>query len=598
LARTADPGTRRTVRTVTVVVLTALAMAWTLPDIVLPWHPLNIFGFTQNDGTISSVWPGYSAEQAGLHVGDRIDLKAVPMDVRSMLFRLIYASAPEPGARLVLPVIRGNEHLTIAMTSRPMVRSLAENASDIALNVASAIFFIIAAALVLLRPSRMTWAFFLFAIGTSTGSGIVDLALSLPGVVAVQGIATMLGSIALACFVSFALRFPTDQLAGWRRGLEVLCFAVAAAGGALSIYGQLTGLVTGVVQPYAQPIASVLSIAFGIVGVSAFFITSAAAAPADRQKIRWVLFGLIVGFGGGVLTSLPFTNTTVWLYNVAHSLIVALPITLAYVIIRHRVIDVNFLISRTIVYAGITSIIVAVFGVIDWFFNHYLSLNKAGVVAEVGTAIGLGFWLQGLHAQVDRLIDTVFFRRRHDAEVRIKRLARALPHATNVATVADSLVDRPADALDLTSAAFFVRTESDDFDRVRDRGWNESLPQRIAGDDLLVIQLTADHQPISLYRADYNREWMPGGAEHPALAMPISARNELRGFVLYGPHRRGDDLDPDEVSVLTSLCDGASAAMDHVEAAALQRKVEKALDLEREVELLRAEIAGLRSAPA
>jgi hypothetical protein len=595
---TADPGTRRTVRTVAVVILTALAMAWNIPDIILPWHPLNIFGFTNDHGTVNSVWPGYSAEQAGLRVGDRIDLTAAPIGTRKVLFDVIYASSPKAGARLSLPVTRGGGHLTIVMTSRPMVRSLAENASDVALIVSSAIFFIIAAALVLLRPSRMTWAFFLFAIGTSGGSGVVAVALSLPGFLALISVAKIFIGIGFACFVSFALRFPTDQLSGWRRTLEIASFAVGVALGAINVYGLVAGVLAGVPDSYVGPFDSIFGIAFGIAGVSAFFVTYAAATPPNRQKIRWVLFGLIVGFGGGVLTSLPFTNTTVWLWNVAHSLIVVLPITLAYVIIRHRVIDVNFLISRTIVYAGITSIIVAVFGVIDWFFNHYLSLSNAGVVAEVGTAIALGFWLQGLHAQVDRLIDTVFFRQRHEAEVRIKRLARALPHAANIATVADSLVDRPADALDLTSAAFFVRTESDEFERVRDRGWNESLPTRIAGDDLLVIQLTADHQPISLYRADYNREWMPGGPEHPALAMPISARNELRGFVLYGPHRRGDDLDPDEVGVLTALCDGASAAMDHVEAAALRRKVEKALDLEREVELLRAEIAGFRSAPA
>jgi len=560
---------------------------------------LSVYGFSlENNEVVSSVWPGYGAEKAGLKTGDVLDMPDMPVSDRAALFDSAYAFTLSPGTTFTMPFYHDGVRRTITMVSQPMRRSAAENVSDVVLIVSQSFFVVIAAALVLLRPSRMTWAFFIFSLGQLGGSGEIGARLTVDGVIALSATVRVLSIIGPACFVSFALRFPTDIVRGWRRTLEVSVFSVASVLAAFAASTVVRDVLTGRIFPFEESIAANYGIAASLVALFAFFATYAAATAADRQRIRWVLFGLIVGFSAAVLTSLPAINATVWLWNVAHTLNVVLPITLAYAIVRHRVIDVNFLISRAIVYAGITGIIVIVFGVIDWFFNHYLALRGAGIVAEVGTAVALGFWLQGLHARVDGFIDAVFFRRRHEAEVRIKRLARALPHASNMDTVADGMVDRPADALELTSAALFVRDESGSYACMRAKGWEQPSSIRIDGDDLLLIQLAAELQPISLYRADYDRRWMPEGAAHPALAMPVSVRNDLRAFALYGPHQRGDDLDPDEVSVLNSLSVAASSAMDHVEAAELRRKIENVGELEREVEALRAQVAIFRSALA
>jgi hypothetical protein len=55
-----------------------------------------------------------------------------------------------------------------------------------------------------------------------------------------------------------------------------------------------------------------------------------------------------------------------------------------------------------------------------------------------------------------------------------------------------------------------------------------------------------------------------------------------------------NDLDPDEISVLTALASSASAAMDHTEAV---RTREESAALAREVELMRMELATLRADP-
>ena len=88
---------------------------------------------------------------------------------------------------------------------------------------------------------------------------------------------------------------------------------------------------------------------------------------------------------------------------------------------------------------------------------------------------------------------------------------------------------------------------------------------------------------------------MPAGQAHPSLAVPVAVRNELLAIVVYGPHRRGDDLDPDEVSILALLAVSASAAFDHVEAVLLR---EASTRPSKDTELILAELARLRAALA
>jgi hypothetical protein len=78
--------------------------------------------------------------------------------------------------------------------------------------------------------------------------------------------------------------------------------------------------------------------------------------------------------------------------------------------------------------------------------------------------------------------------------------------------------------------------------------------------------------------------------------MPLLLRDQTVGIALYGPHRNGADIDPDEQKGLTPLLDRAGAAYDHIDAEALRDKVElltrEREHKDREIARLRAEVKG------
>src|SRR6185437_11365766 len=135
---------------------------------------------------------------------------------------------------------------------------------------------------------------------------------------------------------------------------------------------------------------------------------------------------------------------------------VLVAISVAYAVVRHRVIDVSFIVGRTLVYTILTLFAVSVFSMIEYFVGKLLERGGLALVLEILAAAAIGLSMNVLHSRLDRVIDVVLFRRRHLAEARIKRTAAMLPHATNRDFVNRALVHEAVESFDLASAAAFV----------------------------------------------------------------------------------------------------------------------------------------------
>ena len=273
----------------------------------------------------------------------------------------------------------------------------------------------------------------------------------------------------------------------------------------------------------------------------------------------------------------------------------AAPIGVAYAILKHRVVNVSFVVSRTIVYGTITAILIATFAFIDWLVGRVLDQSRLAVVAEVIAAIAIGFSLNGLHRQIDRFVDGLLFRSRHAAERTLTRFAAGLPHAASFELVDEMLAEETTAALGLTSAAVFRRTSEHCFDRMAAVGWEGATATRLTERDRLVLHLEGERQALKLADVRWNRTDLPAAPAEPALALPVFVRHQLEGIVVLGAHATGEDFDAYELRLLTNCAVAAGAAYDHLDADALRRRVE---DLQRMLDSLRPSAGAQEGANA
>lgn len=567
---------RATLRALVVVGLAALVLGYSLPDLRRVWQPLGDLKYaTDLNGFVNTIEPRSAAEMAGLRVGDFIDIAATPPRYRvdASLADTLY-----PGQPVSVAVVRNKQPYLFTIVSEAEATSPLTKALIMGRAFSLLLFVGIGATLVLLRPSLATWGFYFYCLGLNGAANILALFLlpipwNLMLAIIVVCFITAIGFVGVAVF---AVSFLHETLTGWRKAsityapvaLLVLC--------SLAAYNVLAGSWFGWPTRISNDAILALEAALTLVAIVAFAETYFKARGSDQQRIRWVITGFGIALVARMINDLLQAGFVppYWLHSVLLLVGVVVPITVAYAVIKHRIIDVSFVVSRALVYGILTTLLVGVFSLIDWFFTDYLRNARLGTVAEVGAVLAFGMWFNGLHKRVDELIDATFFRQRHRAELQLARIAAALPLAMTTSDVAHFLVDEPVRTMSLASSALFRRGLNGLFTREGSEGWALGTVTRLDEDDgPLLILAQAENGPLSLYDHPWRTESVPLGPARPVLALPILVRRELAAIVLYGSHEHGEALDPDEIKAIAGLATGAAAAYDHLEAEAMRQQV-------------------------
>jgi len=594
-AGNAAPAWRIIARWFFVFVLSIWSIGVVLPSLGRLWSPLGEIGLNcTTDGRITSVDPNSPAAHAGIRGGDQIDLRATEFESRrivasgcSLMPRATYHLAIAHGA-IVHHVNLSTVPESIGSWSR----------IGLLLRTAAAIILVLTGALlVLLRPSLMTWALFLFVMGDSPGShGGFWVLLSYPGQAIEQfaeRISVDVGGIGAMVFL---ILFPTNApISRWSAVVLRAAPWLLALGVTAQIYSYSAAYTFWPVDDVQHGDVIFFALVTPLIGLAAFLERYVHAPGADRARIRWVGAALAVGLTGWLArVILEYWTPGLVPYVVLsflNSTLIVVPFSVLYAVLKHHVIDVRFFISRAIVYTLLTGLIVTVFSLIDWFFSKKPAAAGVGTGIDVLLAIGLGFSLNGLHGRTSVVVDRVFFRQRHEAEVRLERAAHTISHAPTPTAVQQLLVKTPYEELRLESAALFRQSVDGVFRREYTLGWPESALSVISAEDLLVLHLAAGREALRPSEIRWECDDLPRDGAAPIIAFPVFVRQRLEAFVLFGSHRNGADIDPDEQRLLRQLAANAGAAYDHIDAERVRAEMERG---RAEMDGMRLELATLR----
>jgi hypothetical protein len=546
-----------------------------------------------SDGrTIVYVTPGAPAARAGIRPGDRVDWATLPLLGRSNLV-LVQSTALD--AQLTVSVERGGVQRTVTMHAVPW-SPVVQDEARLGL-IAQVILIGMGIALVRFRPSRMTWGFLFAWLGTSHAQTLIWAENDPVRFFARNGFSAALYGASAAGLLIFISRFPRNESRGPLVFLDRTAIPFGAA--VTVMWLVLDALI--LFSPVSPPqwllliLIDALWPAIGAVAILSLIVALHQTTSSDRQRILPVL----VAVGLLTLSMAAFQlyralATAGMLFGIVRSSYAVAELLLAaavaHGIIRYRVLDLSFAISRTVVYTMITTMIVATLALIDFASSKFLERLQLTFVLEAGAALAFGMGMNTIHARIDRFVDSVLFRRRHLADQRLRRASRTLTHAESGRFIDEALVVEAADALDLASAAVF-RREEDRFVRILDRGWKSSDAGSLSQDDQIVVNLSAELQTIDLLTLGWTRADVPEGIDRPILAVPLVVRHELLGFVLYGGHIGGEAIDPDEKKTLGTLAYAAASAYDHIRATALVAESER---LRSEIAILSREQRLLR----
>ncbi len=522
---------------------------------------------------IVTVDPNSHAARAGVREGDTL----VPG--RSFSADILEIEYPRAGDQQTFTLKHPNGHVYSVTLRAVPVPGFGDwdRISGVLGVIPATVFLIVAFALVFLRPSVMTWSFYATALGYfSTAPSFEYFHSLLPHAAFVPlsfVLNTFFGNFAVLPLLPFVLRFPNNRLTGFSRNFERgVWIAIALAFGAYS-YNWVRAWSNGRPSMFVDIFDVWLPLATFVVATYILVGKFKHATPADRQRFGFLVIGIVISFIAYAIYFVPGISDEV--KQIAGYAVVIMPITVGYAVLRHRVLDVNFVLNRALAYGILSIIVITIVSLLDWLFSHVLSVYHLAIAFELVATIAIGLLLDRINKLIGAVVERVFFRHRRLAERYLKRAAAALPYATEEAAVSEGLVEVPAEALKLGAAALYRRNETGRFEGVATSQNTPVAPPGFDENHLLVRMLQSSEESVWLeqLRSHLQRE----NSAIYVLAIPVTVRHELVSFTLYGAHSNGAQLDPDEIVLLEDLSREAARAYDHIDAVRMRERYSRVM---------------------
>lgn len=524
------------------------------------------FGVVQNRSSIAGIediTPGLPAAKAGVHLDDAM--------IANSINDYTELTNPLAGDKRTFTFQRPDgSRYEATMTAVPVPGFTTwDRITGILATIPATIFLGVAFMLVFLRPNVMTWSFYAYAIGYPSTQPAYEYFYHIfpywPYYIYSFISATFLNWFAVLPLIPFLVRFPDDKLSGVRKSIDRASWVVLALAFLASIYEWWGYSVWsfGKPDPQIQFLDSWLPL---VVFAFALFILvkkTKHASPENQQRFAFLSMGLAISFVAYAIYFVPHMPR--WITQVVGYAVVMMPISVAYAVLRHRVLDVNFVLNRALAYGILSIFVIAIVSLLDWTFSRIVSERHLAVVAELGVTICVGFLLDRINKFIEMVVERIFFRSRRAAESYIKKVAAALPYATDEQAVSEGLTQAPGDALRLVAAALYRRSnDGTRFDGIATSLQTPVAPPGFPVNHLLVRMLQSSEEKVWLEEV---RNYLDAeNSSKYVIAIPITVRHELVSFALYGAHSNGAQLDPDEIELLEELAREASRAYDHIEA--------------------------------
>ncbi len=413
---------------------------------------------------VRDVWPGAPAEKAGLRTGDLItsvDGNTVVGQAGLRTLNGIWSRA-HAGEAVQLTVQRAGTQGPLVIT--PVFRtakgtgdtSLAKRGASEILGFYPLLFLIVGLAVLFLRVDDWNaWLLALVFAGLIAQPDPPFALLFAPAALRQLSyffaitMKALLPGLFYFFFAVFPTRSPIDRKLPW------LKWALLAAGAVLGWGGMVRGefmplpFVTALAPPRTIGLVRTL-IAYGtvILGIVSLLLNVFSVTQVeDRRKLKVMLWGTLASIVPAICIGIPYdvlhAETPFWLVFTRAVFLFILPLSFAYAVVKHRVMDIPVLLRRSARYLLVERGFAILIGIISvgltlWFGQAFSRQFSAGSKAAIPIGATLGVLLITGATQVQRHVrtrlDKAFFRSAYDAQQILETLA-----ATTL-----TVTDRPA----------------------------------------------------------------------------------------------------------------------------------------------------------
>jgi sigma-B regulation protein RsbU (phosphoserine phosphatase) len=333
------------------------------------------------------------------------------------------------------------------------------------------------------------------------------------------------------------------------------------------------------------------------------------STPDNRRRLRVLLAGSVVGLGSALIFfgALPLFGiadpySIDWLAFVNAVLMLTFPLSLAYVVIVQRAMDVRILLRMGTKYALARRTLAVVRGLVIAGLAMLLveevrtpEFTAGAILRIIGCAVLLLAVRSGLSGRLSGWIDRKFFRETYHAEVVLSELAERIPTFIDPKRLIETVAGKLSEVLHVGQIAVLLRS-GQVFELREAIGLSFNVPLQLPASSSTIQHLTRTSRPATLYR-EHPDQWLQAADDNERrvldsinaeVLLGLPGRQRLMGLMALGPKRSEAPYSPSDLQVLQSIGVQTGLALEVSELAhSLAAEAAQRASINRELEIAR-----------
>lgn len=236
--------------------------------------------------------------------------------------------------------------------------------------------------------------------------------------------------------------------------------------------------------------------------------------------------------------------------------------SVAYAILRHKMLDIRALVARTVSYTILLSIVVVLEAILVYLGTRLLptSIDRSFIAVAGSVLIVMGY--SQLSASITHLTEKIFFQGRYDTEDLLKSLITIMVSEVKIDVLTHKLLTTLTVGMRVSSAAFVI---------LKDQAVRSIEMVGFAKDKLpfsaseLEWLLHVSDEPLIFEELtkDSDKEYFRNNSL--SVIIPLSIKDERVGYLLLGPKSSGEIYLPRDYELLGIFAPQAAIAIKNAE---------------------------------
>jgi phosphoserine phosphatase RsbU/P len=399
-------------------------------------------------------------------------------------------------------------------------------------------------------------------------------------------------------FVRFFLFFPVKRTGHDSRLLILILFSIS-----LAITVMMLILSRSIETQLFAGILYFSRYGFYFAGLAVFIHSYFALVPKERRvQLRPILIGVAISSILFIYVLLiqandplaPFLNPTIMLPVI---LLVVSPMFFGYAIFRYRLMDVDIVIRRSLIYGTVTASLAAIYLVsvygIGTLVNYFFGEQENQLLIVMSLVV-VAFVFDPVKQKLQNWIDRVFFHERYDYQRALLEFTQELPRLMDMEHILKSIITRLSSTMHIEKLSVFICGEKEGC-KTAAHNLMQSDCMFNDGENTLMALLRKTRKPVDLHLLDDEYDTIEINDEEKqkllrsgvVLSVPMFLQDRLVGFINVGSKMSGKIYSQEDINLLSTVAGQAAIAIENSrlhKSEIEQGRIKEELDLARKIQ--------------